>query len=222
MPDKKKPELYFVYPGEEDTITFVNPGTVVIDFFSGKVTAKGQSKRVTQLQGRLSGSGREFIRGVRIDADKKVRIYTDVMGDKNLIPIAPSDALETELQEFKILFIKILTANTAISVIASTSLVGFKPIKRRTPSNLVSGQKNVTASGTAEALGSSTPILSVTVTAKRTNTGNIFIGNSTTASSTDGDILAPGDQRSINIDDLAKVFVDAAVSGEGASFIYVF
>lgn len=217
------PELFFVYPPEADNITIPNIGTIELNFESGKVAGKGQSVQIPQLQGRLSGSGREFIRGVRIDSDKLIRVYTDVMGPGNLIPIRPSDALEGELQPFKRLFIKILSVNTTISVIASTSLVGWKPIRRRTPSNLDSGQKSVTAAGTAERLSStSVPILSVIVKAKRANTGtNIYVGT-TDVSSSEGYILGQGDSVAINIDDLRKVIIDADTSGDGVSFLLVF
>jgi hypothetical protein len=225
MPKQEQtPEFSYVFPPEADSITIPNVGTIEIDFFTGKVTGKGQAlKNIPQLQGSLQGDKREFIRGVRIDTDKLIRIYTEALGNKNLIPIRPSDALEGELQPFKKLFVQILSTNTTISIVASTSLVGWKPIKRRTPSNLDSGQKNVTVAGTAERLSStSVPILSVTVKAKRANTGdNVYVGT-TDVSSSEGFILAKGDSVSINIDDLNKVWLDVDTSGDGVSFLYVF
>ncbi|MCK5613879.1 hypothetical protein KAR91_69090 [Candidatus Pacearchaeota archaeon] len=220
---QQTPEFTFVYPPEEDNITIPEIGTLEIDFFTGRVVGKGQSIKIPQLQGHLSAVGREFIRGARIDSDKLIRIYTDTLGNKNRIPIRPSDALETELQPFKKLFIVTTSTNTTISVIASTSLVGFKPKKRRTPSNLDSGQKSVTAAGTAERLSStSIPILSVVVKAKRANTGdNVYVGT-TDVSSSEGFILAKGDSVSINIDDLNKVLIDVDTSGDGVSYLYVF
>ena len=43
---------------------------------------------------------------------------------------------------------------------------------------LVSGDKTVTAAGTAEALGTSQRVRSITVVAKDNNTGRVYVGGS--------------------------------------------
>lgn len=84
-----------------------------------------------------------------------------------------------------------------------------------------SGQETVVAAGTAVPLSTtSTSILSVTVKALATNTGDIYVGGSTVAAA-NGYVLAAGELVSLDVDDLMDVYIDAAVNGEGVSFIYV-
>jgi len=82
------------------------------------------------------------------------------------------------------------------------------------------GQKTVTSAGTAEALGSSTAIDSITIKALATNTGNIYVGSSS-VDDTNGFVLDAGDTVSLDIDNLADVYIDADTNGEGVSFIYL-
>jgi hypothetical protein len=88
------------------------------------------------------------------------------------------------------------------------------------PTIIGSGQKAVASAGTAEALAGSTSIAAVTITALRTNTGNIYVGGSG-VDSTNGDVLVRGSGKSYAIADLATVFIDADTNGEGVSFSYV-
>lgn len=87
------------------------------------------------------------------------------------------------------------------------------------PTSVTHGQKTVAAAGTAEALGSSTALLSgVRIKALAANTGNIYVGGSSVSSS-DGFVLAAGEEVFIEIDDLATVYIDADTNGEGVSYI---
>jgi len=84
---------------------------------------------------------------------------------------------------------------------------------------LVSSEKTVTTSGTAVALGTG-KVKSVTVVAKVGNTGNIYVGGSDVATTTN-DGLAPGDSLEIPADnwlDLADIYIDADTNGEGVDF----
>ncbi len=88
----------------------------------------------------------------------------------------------------------------------------------------------VTTAGDAEALMEATKfelarVYSFKVRARLTNTGLIYIGNSTVDDTT-GDILSPGESiwyetiefgldRYLN---LTQIFIDADISGEGISF----
>jgi len=85
---------------------------------------------------------------------------------------------------------------------------------------LYNGHKTVSAAGTAEALASSTSIKSVTVKALRTNTGTIYVGDSSVSSS-NGFEIDPGESVDIEIDDLATVYIDADTNGDGVSYIAV-
>lgn len=88
---------------------------------------------------------------------------------------------------------------------------------------IVSAVKAVTSAGTAEALAGSTACKWVTIQAQTDNTGVIAVGDSgvvTTVSTGDGILLEAGDTISIPIDNLADVFIDASVSGDGVRFMY--
>lgn len=82
-----------------------------------------------------------------------------------------------------------------------------------------SGKTTVTTAGTRVALGSSTTTASVTIKALISNTGLIYVGNNTVAS-TNGFQLSPGDTVSIDTDNLTDINIDSAVNGEGVTYIY--
>lgn len=85
-------------------------------------------------------------------------------------------------------------------------------------SSVVTGQTNVTTAGTRVALGASTAILGVVIRAKLTNTGLIYVGNSSVTSS-NGYILDRGSAVTVNVDNLADISIDSSVSGEGVSYM---
>lgn len=91
------------------------------------------------------------------------------------------------------------------------------------PTGYTSGSKTIAAVGTPEALAASTAITKVDVTALNTNTLAIAVGDATvdaTPATSTGTPLLAGDTVTIEIDDLAKVFVDVLFAGEGVSFNY--
>lgn len=84
---------------------------------------------------------------------------------------------------------------------------------------IAAAAKDVTTAGTAEALAaSSTRVLAVVIRAKSGNTDSIYVGASD-VDSTDGFPLAAGEAITLNVRDLADVYVDAAVNGEGVHYI---
>ena len=82
---------------------------------------------------------------------------------------------------------------------------------------IINGQKTVATAGTAEALSTSTRVRSITIKSLPTNTGNVFVGTSTVNSS-NGYILGLGEGVDLDVDDLAAIFIDSAVDGDGVSF----
>ncbi len=89
---------------------------------------------------------------------------------------------------------------------------------------LVSGDKTVTAAGTAEAIGASQRVRSITVVAKDNNTGRVYVGGSDVASTVNrglqaGDVLTHTSASGWL--DLADVFLDVDVSGEGIDYYAV-
>lgn len=89
---------------------------------------------------------------------------------------------------------------------------------------MVSGRKTVAAAGTAEALAaSSTPCEKVDVQAELDNTGVVCVGGSNvvaSASTRTGIALQAGDHYCFEIDNLADIYVDSEVNGEGVTFNY--
>jgi hypothetical protein len=86
------------------------------------------------------------------------------------------------------------------------------------PTVILNGRVVVTTAGTRTSIAASTPCKSVTVKAFMTNTGFIYIGNST-VTSLNGFRLSAGDTVSLDIADLNTVNIDSAVNGEGVTYI---
>jgi len=88
------------------------------------------------------------------------------------------------------------------------------------------GRETVDAAGTAQAIvTSSTAAKYVKITAETDNTDIIAVGGSTVVESDStrrGMPLYAGDSTPwIPCDDLADIYIDAAVTGEGVTFIYL-
>lgn len=87
------------------------------------------------------------------------------------------------------------------------------------PSTIRNGQKTVTTAGTAEAIvGSSTSCEGVVLQALSSNTGLVYVGDSSVSSS-NGMELQPGQATGLAIDNLNKVYVDSAENGDGICFM---
>ena len=85
------------------------------------------------------------------------------------------------------------------------------------------GRKVVTTAGTPVVLASSTIIKSVTIQAEKDNTSDVTVGGLGVVgalATRQGIYLSPGDSIDLTIDNLASVYVDALVNGEGVTFIY--
>lgn len=83
----------------------------------------------------------------------------------------------------------------------------------------LSGEKTVTATGTAEALGTGL-YKAVSIIAKAANTNQVYVGGSDVATTTnDGldanDSLNLSDGRGLN---LADIYIDVDTNGEGVDF----
>ena len=89
---------------------------------------------------------------------------------------------------------------------------------------LADGRKVVAVAGTREPLvASSTPAKYVGITAETDNTGLIVIGGTSVVAALAtrrGIPLNAGDTVSLDVDDLADVYLDSTVSGDGVTFTY--
>ena len=86
------------------------------------------------------------------------------------------------------------------------------------------GVKTVTSAGTDEALASSTVAKVVIIQAQTDNTGVIAVGaagvDAAVATGT-GVALYAGDSIALEIDNLADVYIDATVTGDGCRYTYL-
>lgn len=86
------------------------------------------------------------------------------------------------------------------------------------------GVKTVTTAGTDVALATSASARWVIIQAQTDNTGVIAVGeagvDATVATGT-GVALAAGESISLPADDLAGIYIDATVSGDGVRYTYI-
>ena len=95
----------------------------------------------------------------------------------------------------------------------------FKVGQITLPSTIYNGQKTVTTAGTRVALATTQAITSgVKIKALSANTGSIFVGNSSVSSS-NGFVLKASEEVFLEIANLATVYLDSSVNGEGVSYI---
>lgn len=87
------------------------------------------------------------------------------------------------------------------------------------PTAIYNGKKTVTTAATRVALATTQTIQSgVWIKALAANTGVIYVGNSSVAS-TNGLALAAGDLIFLRVDNLATVYLDSSVNGEGVTYV---
>lgn len=96
-------------------------------------------------------------------------------------------------------------------------------VEQSSPTGIGHGNKTVTTAGTDVALASSTTCKSVAIQAFSTNTGVIAVGASgvdANVATGTGVALSAGETYLFDIDNLADVFIDSTVSGEGVRYTY--
>jgi hypothetical protein len=88
------------------------------------------------------------------------------------------------------------------------------------PTTISNGKTTVATAGTRVTLASSTTVRSIVVKALNSNTGTIYVGNSTVASS-NGLQLAAGESVAFDLTNLNTVNLDSSVNGEGVTYMAV-
>jgi hypothetical protein len=116
------------------------------------------------------------------------------------------------------------TARGATNPVVLTQLIDASGNVNRVdvgaPSTLTAGEKTVTTSGTAEALGASLAIKSIYIRAKTANTGNVYVGDSNVDKTTSQQIiLNAGSAVSMDIANRASIYIDADVNLEGVDYL---
>lgn len=85
---------------------------------------------------------------------------------------------------------------------------------------LGNGVQTVSTAGTRVQLSSSTAIKTVTIRAYSTNTGLIYVGDSSVTSA-NGFQLSPQETVSLDIANLSSIWLDAESNNSGVSYIYL-
>ncbi len=117
------------------------------------------------------------------------------------------------------------TAN-ANEVVVKSITAGTNAIGRvgHDVGGIAHGRKVVATAGTDEALAASTAAKYVIITADAGNSGIICVGGTgvdAVAATRTGIPLSAGGSCGLDCDNLADIFIDATVSGEGVSFAYL-
>lgn len=141
--------------------------------------------------------------------------------------------------DFTTLEAAVSALSTAIVLAAGTAVIGkvrlasaegdelsddtYNAVKtlESAPSSIVHGSTVVANAGTAVALAASADIREAIVTAKDTNTGYIYLGNSGVTSSNYIKRLVASEEFVLPIDNPDKVYLDCSVDGEGVVYGYL-
>lgn len=89
---------------------------------------------------------------------------------------------------------------------------------------IADGRTTVTTAGTRVALAASTACKQVAITAETDNTGLIVVGGATVVAALAtrrGIPLSPGDTMTLDIDNLADLYIDSTVNTDGVTYIYL-
>ena len=148
------------------------------------------------------------MRFLRTDSDGKI-----VLSSGNIVGLDSSN--NTIKLDNSNNSVKLDSSNNTVKIDSSNNIV-----EQNAPSNLGQGIKDVTTSGTAEALASSTSCKKVLIKAKSTNTGKVYVGNSSVSSSNTAIELEAEDAFEMEIDNLNKIYLDVDTNGEGVKFNY--
>lgn len=206
----------------DGTRASIEAGTTIFNFNSG--TVKSPAGVISHMSTSLSKKGLEFMRSLVVNTDMAVVVQ---VGNGDKVPIRAGAWLLEEEVVFDKVFIT-ATATTNIFVSASTAKKAPVRVSGGVSDSAVStiadGRKTVTVAGTAEPLSAtSVACKKILITAETDNTDIVVVGSSTVVAALAtrrGIPLYPGDPVAFGIDDVADVYIDSLVDGEGVTFIY--
>lgn len=116
-------------------------------------------------------------------------------------------------------FVRLSDGTSAIGTLP-VSIAATVTTSEAAPTTIFNGKKTVTTAGTRVTLAASTTVKSVTIKALAANTGTIYVGD-TSVASTNGFALSAGESISLDIANLNTVNLDSSVNGEGVTYIAV-
>ncbi len=103
---------------------------------------------------------------------------------------------------------------------STTAVTGTVTTAPAVPTTILNGKTTVATAGSRTTLAASTAVKSVTIKALSTNTGFIYVGD-TTVASTNGFQLSARDSVSLDLANLNTINIDSSVNGEGVTYLAV-
>ena len=95
------------------------------------------------------------------------------------------------------------------------------PTAEELPNTLTRGTKTIATAGSEAAIAASTPCRGVYIRALDANTGYVYWGDSAVSSTVYVERLAAGEGTWIGVSNLALIYIDVSVNGEGVTFGYL-
>jgi len=198
--------------------TGVPAGSTAIDRQTGKkyITYDGTNWTLLDNRSRLVDSGgTEVTESTGHSVNANLIAGTAVVGKVRLVDSGGTEVTEATGHSVQA---KLIAGTAEIGKLgAGTALIGYVT----PPSTLACGSKTVTTAGVRVALAASTTCKEVIITANAANTDYIYIGDVTVSSTVFMKKLLAGEEFSVAIDNLSKVYLDAGVSLEGVTFGYL-
>jgi hypothetical protein len=206
----------------------INTDKVDVNIASGNITGFATSAKQDTIIAHLDG-----VEGLltTIDADtgnvatNTATIAGAVSGTEMQVDVL---TMPTTTVQATNLDIRDLTATDVVTAnLSATDNAVLDSIDTSTASKYITGighgVTTVTTAGTDVALAASTACKKVTIQAQTDNTGVIAVGASgvdATVATGTGILLFPGDSYEFDIDNLADIFIDSSVNGEGVRYVY--
>ncbi len=179
------------------------------------------------LQLRIGGDWAVYNEGSRVEHPLEELAYktTGTNASKNLVLVAATTKTIIIISSNKIA--RYASSPTDLTdgdlAFLLTDIKGSHRVRQRQYATFKTGTKAVAAAGTAVALvASSTPVpdgAEVVVKAKRANTGYIYVGESAAQAQAHTFELSASDAIGLRVDNLADIFIDSSVNGEGVEYL---
>lgn len=103
---------------------------------------------------------------------------------------------------------------------STTAVTGTVTTTETVPTTILNGKTTVATAGSRTTLAASTSVKSVTIKALSTNTGFIYVGD-TSVASTNGFQLSARESVSMDLANLNTINIDSSVNGEGVTYLAV-
>jgi hypothetical protein len=169
----------------------------------------------------------DYLNSISLKEKKEVLEQRDIINDKLLTAEKHQDkALTAELNAMlKVVdwILKRVTTLCIIGILLFTPIIAMaEPRVEIVPAHSIfNGRKTTTAGTQVQLSATSVPIVSVTIKALSTNTGIVYVGDSS-VDSTNGRELQAGEAIDIDISNLNLIWIDVSVTGEGVSYSAIY